>query len=56
MALQSFVGPWPLFQFLNPIHSLVGGSARRKATTHTGQHKHRDIHALSGIRIHDPIV
>jgi hypothetical protein len=22
MALQPFVGPWPLFQFLNPIHSL----------------------------------
>jgi hypothetical protein len=21
MALQSFVGPWPLFQFLNPTHS-----------------------------------
>jgi hypothetical protein len=21
MAVQSFVGPWPLFQFLNPIHS-----------------------------------
>jgi hypothetical protein len=21
MALQSFVGPWPLFQFLNPIYS-----------------------------------
>jgi hypothetical protein len=21
MALQPFVGPWPLFQFLNPIHS-----------------------------------
>jgi hypothetical protein len=21
MVLQSFVGPWPLFQFLNPIHS-----------------------------------
>jgi hypothetical protein len=21
MDLQSFVGPWPLFQFLNPIHS-----------------------------------
>jgi hypothetical protein len=20
-ALQSFVGPWPLFQFLDPIHS-----------------------------------
>jgi hypothetical protein len=21
MALQLFIGPWPLFQFLNPIHS-----------------------------------
>jgi hypothetical protein len=21
MALQSLVGPWPLFQFLNPVHS-----------------------------------
>jgi hypothetical protein len=21
MALQASVGPWPLFQFLNPIHS-----------------------------------
>jgi hypothetical protein len=21
MALQPFVGPWPLFQFLDPIHS-----------------------------------
>jgi hypothetical protein len=21
MALQPFVGPWPLFQFLEPIHS-----------------------------------
>jgi hypothetical protein len=35
MPLQPFVGPWPLFQFLNPIHSrqdsLGGGSARRKA-------------------------
>jgi hypothetical protein len=22
MALQPFIGPWPLFQFLDPIHSL----------------------------------
>jgi hypothetical protein len=33
MALQPF-GPWPLFQFVDPIHSrqgsLDGGSARRK--------------------------
>jgi hypothetical protein len=39
VALQSFVGPWPLFQFLNPKHSwldsLDGGSARRKAATYT---------------------
>jgi hypothetical protein len=34
-----FVGPWPLFQFLNPIHSrydsLNGGSGRHKAATYT---------------------
>jgi hypothetical protein len=38
MAQQPF-GPWPLFQFLNPIHSpldsLDGESARRKADTYT---------------------
>jgi hypothetical protein len=39
MALQPFVGPWPPFQFLDPIHSRYnsfdGGSAQRKASTHT---------------------
>jgi hypothetical protein len=39
MALHPFVRPWPLFQFRDPIHSryesLDGGSARRKASTHT---------------------
>jgi hypothetical protein len=39
MALQSLIGPWPLYQFLNPIHSLYyslnGGSARRKVVTYT---------------------
>jgi hypothetical protein len=39
MGLQPIVGPWPLFQFLNPIHSRQdssdGGSARRKAATYT---------------------
>jgi hypothetical protein len=43
MALQSFRF-WPLFQFLNHIHSwydpLDGESARCKAATYT-QHKHR---------------
>jgi hypothetical protein len=35
MAVQPTVWPWPLFQFLDPIHSrydtLDGGSARHKA-------------------------
>jgi hypothetical protein len=35
MALQLFVGPWPLLQFLDLLHtrqdSFDGGSARRKA-------------------------
>jgi hypothetical protein len=39
MVLEPFVGPWPLFQFLDPIHSLHdsldGRSARRKAPTYT---------------------
>jgi hypothetical protein len=39
MALQPFVGPWPLFQFLDLVNSLWdsldGQSARRKAATYT---------------------
>jgi hypothetical protein len=39
MAVQSFVRPWPLFQFLNLIHSrqnsLDKGLARREAATCT---------------------
>jgi hypothetical protein len=40
MALQLFVGLWPLFHFRNLfLHSrqgfLDGGSARRKAATYT---------------------
>jgi hypothetical protein len=39
MALQTFVGSWPLFQFLNlftqPTGILGLGSACRKATTYT---------------------
>jgi hypothetical protein len=38
MALQPFVGPWPLFQVLDPIHSrydsLYRGSARREVSTY----------------------
>jgi hypothetical protein len=39
MALQPFVGPWQIFQFLDLLHirfdSLDGRSARRKAATYT---------------------
>jgi hypothetical protein len=66
MTLQFFVGPWPLFQFLDLTHSrydaLERGSARRKACTYTQNNTNRikahntDIHALSGIRTHYPSV
>jgi hypothetical protein len=39
MTLQAFIGPRPLFQFLDSIHnrhdSLDGGSAHRKASAYT---------------------
>jgi hypothetical protein len=64
MALQPFVGLWPLLQFRNFfIHSvgLLGRviSSSQGRYLHTGQHKqrinaHTNIHALSGIRIQDP--
>jgi hypothetical protein len=66
MALQLFVGPWPLFQFLDPVHSrydpLDGGSPPRKASTYTQNNTNRknahntDNHALSDIRTDDPSV
>jgi hypothetical protein len=60
MALQPFVGPWPLFSFLIILQSrqdhLGGGSARRKATTYTQDSINPDMHASSGIRTHDPSV
>jgi hypothetical protein len=44
MALQPFVGPWPLFQFLDPFTQLVGHRGRRIIPPqgrylYTGQHK-----------------
>jgi hypothetical protein len=65
MTLQTFVGYWPLFRFLNPIHSrydsLDGGSARHKAATYTQnntntEETHTDINALSGIQTQDTSV
>jgi hypothetical protein len=63
VAVQSFFGFWPLFQFLNPIHSRKdsldeGISPSQSRYLHTEQHKHRInahiyIHALSGFRTDD---
>jgi hypothetical protein len=46
MALQPFVGPWPLFQFLDLFTQSVGLLWRgitplQGRYLHTGQHKHR---------------
>jgi hypothetical protein len=62
--LQLFVGPWPLFHILDPIHnrhdSLDGRSAPSQGCyLQTEQLKHRinaDIHASSGIQTHSPRV
>jgi hypothetical protein len=67
LALQPFVGPWPLFQFNNLFSMRTVGLLGRGISPsqgryiHTGQQKHRinehtDIHALSGIRTHDSSV
>jgi hypothetical protein len=63
MAVQPFVGPWPISHFHNPIQSrydsLDGGSARRKAATYKQDSTNRintDIHATSEIRTYDPSI
>jgi hypothetical protein len=66
MALQPFVGSWPLLQFRNLFTQTVGLlgqviSPSEGRYLHTEQHKHRinahrNINALSGIRTHDPSV
>jgi hypothetical protein len=53
MTLQLFVGPWPVFQFLNPIDTVgktpwtgeqpVARPLHAHRTTQT-QNKHTDIH------------
>jgi hypothetical protein len=67
MASHPFLGPWPLLQFRNLFFTQTVGllgrviSQSQGCYLHTGQHEHRinahtDIHALSGIRTHDPSV
>jgi hypothetical protein len=65
MALQPFVGPWPLFSVSCSYTQSVGLLGRGISSSqglylHT-EHKHRintntNIHASSGIRTHDPSV
>jgi hypothetical protein len=63
MALQPFVGPWRLLQFLNLFYTddRTPWTSDQPVYLHTRQFKHRinahtDIHALSGIRTQDPSV
>jgi hypothetical protein len=66
VALQPFVGPWPLLQFRNLFTQTVRLLGRVISPSqgrylHTGQYKrrinaHTDIHASSGIRTPDPCV
>jgi hypothetical protein len=65
MALQPFVGPWPLLHFLYILFTQTVGllgqviSPSQGRYLHTGQYKHKinahtDVRALSEIRAHDP--
>jgi hypothetical protein len=66
MALQPFVGPWPLFQFIDLFTQSVGLlgwkiSPPQGRYLHTKEYKHRinahtDIQSSGEIRTHDPTV
>jgi hypothetical protein len=62
MALQLFTGTWPLLQFRNLFTQTVGQRGRvarplpAHKTTQTQNKAHIDVHAMSGIRTHDPRV
>jgi hypothetical protein len=65
MALYPFVGPWPLLQFRNLFYTdgrtpwTSDQPVARPLPTHRTTQRinaHTDIHALSGIRTHDPSV
>jgi hypothetical protein len=65
MALPAHSGPRPLYQFHNHFSQTVGLIGRVNSLSqghclNTGRHKHRintlNIHALGGIRTHDPSI
>jgi hypothetical protein len=57
MALQPFVGPWPLlkFQSVGLLEQEIGPSHTQNNTNRKNTHN-TEIHASSGIRTHDPSV
>jgi hypothetical protein len=66
VAIQTFVGSWPLLQFRNHFYTVgrtpwTEDQPAARHYLHIEQHKHRinahtDIHASIGIRNHDPSV
>jgi hypothetical protein len=66
MAVQLFVEPWPLLQFRNLFYTdgrtpwtsdqPVARPLPTHRTTQTQNKRSHDIHALNGIRNHDPSV
>jgi hypothetical protein len=57
VSVHPFLGPWPHFQFLDPIQLVgllgQGISPLQGFYLHTINAHNTDIHALSGIRTHD---
>jgi hypothetical protein len=56
MVLQTIVGPRPLFQFLDPIHSrkdLLRGDQPEARPLLTQENTNTDIHDPNGIRTHN---
>jgi hypothetical protein len=57
MALQPFVRPWQLFQFLNLYTvSMTPRTGDQPVASHRIKAYKTNIHVLSGIRTHDPSV
>jgi hypothetical protein len=54
-----FVGPWLLFECLDPIHGRTPWMGDQPITSPLPKHRknaHTDIHTSSGIRTHNPSV
>jgi hypothetical protein len=62
MALQPFVGPWPLFHLRNLFTHMAGllrrviSPSQDRSAAYTQDNTNTDIHAFNGIRTHDSSV